>query len=202
MPIYRTQVTIATEDNLAANYATNTWHCLAPDAVELALWHSALVTFYQAIDNQMSILVRGTNGLMMKSYDLADPEPRAPVLTFEADLSPAGPPLPTEVSLVLSFQADQTSGVRQARRRNRVYLPFLNTSANASDGRPLPGTITAIRGAAANLLQSSGPDQSSWQWVVYSPTDNQIDLVNNGWIDNEWDTQRRRGRVATSRTTF
>ena len=202
MPTYRTQVTIATTDNVSANYATNTWHCLAPDLVELALWHSALLAFYQLIDVDFSNLVRTTDGCMMKSYDMADPEPRAPVLTFEGDLSPGGAPLPPEVSLVMSFQAAQSSGVPQARRRNRVYLPFYNAAANGIDGRPDSTTITPVITAATNLLAASGPTSSDWQWIVRSPTDNTIDIVDNGWVDNEWDTQRRRGRPSTSRSTF
>lgn len=202
MPTFRTQVTIATADNLNANFATNTWHCIAPDLTELALWHAALTTFYTAIDTQMSNLVLGTNGLRMKSYDLADPEPRAPVLTAQSNLTTGSAPMPTEVSLVMSFQAAQSSGVPQSRRRNRVYLPFIIQSANGTDARPNVTIINTVQAAAAALLAASGPSSGDWQWVVYSPTDSAFDLVDNGWIDNEWDTQRRRGRLATSRTTF
>ncbi len=202
MPTFRTQVTIRTADNISANFATNTWHCLAPDLVELALWHSALTTYYQAVDVRMSTVVGTTNALQMKSYDLADPEPRAPVLTFAANLSPSGAPLPTECSLVMSFQAAQSSGIPQARRRNRVYLPFFNTGSNFTDGRPAGAVLTDVTNAGAALLAASGPSSGDWQWIVYSPTDNQFDLVDNGWVDNEWDTQRRRGRAATSRVTF
>lgn len=203
MPLYRTQVSVATTDNVQANYATNTYHVLAPDEVELALWHSALVTFYTSIDVNFSPIVRTTDGLLMKSYDLSDPEPRVPVLTFEADLAPGSDePLPTEVALCMSFQAGAASGVPQARRRNRVFLPFFRADRSDTDGRPSSTLITDITTAAGVLLAASGPTSSDWQWVVYSPTDDAFDLVDNGWIDNEWDTQRRRGRIATARTTF
>lgn len=203
MPTYRTQAVIATADNVSANFATNTWHVLAPDLTELALWHSALVTFYQTVDNYMGNLVRGSDGLLLKSYDLADPSPRAPVLTFEADLTPvAGTPLPPEISLVMSFQAPQESGISQARRRNRIYLPFIVDSTNDTGGRPSAALVTALANAGDALLTASGPTSGDWQWVVYSPTDDAIDVVDNGWVDNDWDIQRRRGRPATSRTLF
>lgn len=202
MPNYRTQVTIQTADNLSANFATNTWHCAAGDLTELGLWHAALTTFYTTVDGEMSDLVKQTGGLQMKSYDLADPEPRAPVLTAGANLSTAGAPLPTECALVLSFQAVKQSGVPQARRRNRVYLPFLKATNNDSTGRPSATLISAVDGAATTLLAASGGGGASWVWTVYSPTDNLMEEVNDGWIDNEWDTQRRRGRKATSRSVF
>lgn len=204
MPTYRTQVQILTADGTPANYATNTWHCAAPDLVELALWEAALVAFYEDISNYMSNQVKATpNNLYFKHYDIADPEPRAPVLEGPQSFTPnntAG--LPPEVALVVSFQAPKTSGVPQARRRNRIYLPFLTAAANSTDGRPAGAFLTAVETAAADLLAASGPTSADWQWMVYSPTDNAIDLVDNGWIDNEWDTQRRRGRIATSRYTF
>jgi hypothetical protein len=202
MPLYRTQVSIATADNVPANFATNTLHVFAPDLVELALWHSALLTFYQAIDVHMSDLVRNTNGLLMKSYDLDDPEPRAPVLTFSGNLTTSGSGLPTECAIVMSYQAVQESGISQARRRNRIYLPFMKATVNDSTARPSSAARTDIVNAAQALLNASGPTSSDWQWMVYSPTDDQFDLVDNGWVDNEWDTQRRRGRPATARSTF
>lgn len=202
MPLYRTQVSINTADNIAANFATNTMHVFAPDLVELALWHSALVTFYQSIDIHFSNLVRASDGVTMKSYDLSDPEPRAPVLTFDGNLTVGGSPLPTEVSLVMSFQAPRSSGINQARRRNRIYIPFISQASMGTDGRPSAACVSAIVTAGGDLLAASGPTSADWQWMVYSPSDDDYDLVDNGWVDNEFDTQRRRGRQATSRSTF
>jgi hypothetical protein len=73
-----------------------------------------------------------------------------------------------------------------------------------SDARP---TVSAINNAIAwgqNLLDFSQATPSC-VWVVNStigdPLENTV-LITNGWCDNEFDTQRRRGRDATSRTTF
>lgn len=204
MPLYRTQVQIIAADEIPANAATNTWHCFAPDLVELALWETALVAFYEDVSTYISSLAKPTsNNLYFKHYDLDDPEPRAPVLEGFRDYTPnTTGGLPPEVSLVVSFQAPKTSGVPQARRRNRIYLPFLTAASNTSDGRPSGPLCTAVETAAADLLAASGPTSADWQWMVYSPTDAAFDLVDNGWIDNEWDTQRRRGRVATLRYTY
>ena len=202
MPVYRTQCQIATADNVSANFATNTLHVLAPDVVELALWHAAVAAMYQAFDAYMNNQVRTTNGLLLKSYDVDDPEPRAPVLTNNYNLTPSGAGLPPEVSLVMSFQAEQASGIPQARRRNRIYIPFLQSSANDTQGRPSTSIVSAVQAAGAALLAASGPTSNDWQWIVYSATDATFDLVENGWVDNEWDIQRRRGRPATTRSVF
>jgi hypothetical protein len=37
-------------------------------------------------------------------------------------------------------------------------------------------------------------------WSVYSPTTGQNNAITNLWVDNEWDTQRRRGLRPTSRS--
>lgn len=201
MPIYRTQFTVATTDNTAANFATNTFHCNAVDETNLALFNNAVRDFYLTIDAWMGSLVRTTNGLMWKSYDLADPEPRVPVLVGSATLAPAGTaPLPPEVSLCLSFQAVKASGQPQASRRNRVFLPFLDETQNSTDGRPSPTLVTGVANAADALWDASEA-ASDWSWIVHSPIGGDLAIV-DGWVDNEWDTQRRRGRPATSRTVF
>jgi hypothetical protein len=51
-------------------------------------------------------------------------------------------------------------------------------------------------------MKAAAIASASWDWVVYSPTDDAYHEVANGWVDNAWDTQRRRGYKPTSRTTF
>lgn len=202
MPEYRVQQAIETADNVAANYATNTWHFSANDTAALALAIAEMQFIYINNKSYLSNLIR-TAGHRYKAYNLADPEPRAPVLegSFTFTTGPTGDPLPPETSLCLSFQAVRVSGEPQARKRNRVYIPFLNEAANHTDGRPLAAFVTSLVSAADNLLLAS--DTSAvWQWNVHSGLIPGIIPVDNGWVDNEWDTQRRRGRVATSRTTF
>ncbi len=203
MPIYRIQQTIATVDNVNANYATNTWHFQGDDTSVFSPIVSAMVTFYNAVRPQMSALVR-QNTHPYKIYDLADPEPRAPLVegSWNFSSAPSGNPLPTEVSLCVSFQALKVSGEPQARRRGRIYLPFFNVSAIGSDGRPASGTITAVQSAADAFLTTSKA-ATTWQWIIRSPlVVAGGSVVENGWIDNEWDTQRRRGRVPVTRSVF
>lgn len=202
MPKYNSVAIIKTADNVEANYATNTWHFDADDLTALALCHAALATFYQALDAYMSNLVKTTDGLEVTSYAMADTKPRAPVLTSLTTLAPAGSaPLPTEVALCLSFQGVRSSGAIQSRRRGRVYLPFFDETSNFTDGRPASAFVTAVAGMGQTLLNASD-SAGTWTWETYSTVEPGWVPVDNGWVDNEWDTQRRRGRPYTSRVTF
>lgn len=199
---YNVQVVIPTADNLLANFATNTWHFTTVTEPDLEDVFDALEDFYNDMNTYMSTMVRQT-GWVFKAYDIDDPEPRAPVLTRTWDLtsSVTGAPLPPEVSLCLSFQATKVSGTPQARRRGRVYLPFLDTGTMGTDGRPTPTVVTNIASYGADLLAASVAS-TDWEWIIYSRVAPGIASVADGWVDNEYDTQRRRGRAATSRTTF
>lgn len=202
MPDYITQCIIATADNTVANFATNTFAIEATDVVALGLAHTALATFYQTIDANMSNLVRSANGLEVTSYNRADTKPRAPVLTNFSALTTTGTaPLPPEVALCLSFQAARVSGVPQSRRRGRIYLPFFDETGNGTDGRPASGVVSSTVTAAQAFLDASDAS-ATWAWNVWSTVNGSPSIVANGWVDNEWDTQRRRGRPATSRTVF
>jgi len=202
MPNYRLQMTIETADNNPENFATNTWHCVADDVAGFADFITAVRLFYTTVDVQMGNLAKATSGLKWKGYDLADPEPRVPIQFGSADLTlGSGGCLPPEVALCLSFQGEPVSGINQARKRGRIYLPFILDSSNTSAARPVSTLITALAGAGEDLLDASAA-ATDWKWSVYSPTSDAMSTVTNGWVDNEWDIQRRRGRKFTERTTF
>jgi len=204
MPLYRFQQSIQTVDNVAANYAINTFHFFADDVTALSGVVTAVTAFYNGLSDRLSSLTR-QNGHTYKIYDLADPEPRAPVLEggWNFTTAPSGSPLPPEVSLCMSFQASKASGVPQARKRNRIFFPFIRATECGTDGRPTPAFVTDLAAAGDTLLASSDA-ATTWAWQIFSTIVplNASPPVNNGWVDNEWDTQRRRGRVAVSRTVF
>jgi len=202
MPNYTVQVTIPTTDNLAANYASNTWHFFADSDSVLTTVFTALKAFYTASSDRMSNLVRPSDW-MIKAYNDADAIPRAPVLQEEWDtgLTFSVGPLPTEVALCLSFQGAPVSGIPQARRRGRIFFPFLNTSQLGTDGRPASACISDLT-TNADTLMTAGATAGTWHWITNTSFDPGPVSVVNGWVDNEWDTQRRRGRKATSRTTW
>jgi len=184
----------------------NTFWFNLTDASIPAVYNEVLVairTFYEGIRSVMSEFA-AYNELRLKLYDMNDPEPRAPVLDnlVEPTLGPSSSTsqLPPELSMCVSFQAVKQSGVPQARRRGRVYIGPLKASANSA-GRPASGIASTLATAANALLLSSQGD-TDWSWVVYSRTNEAFAEVNDGWVDNEFDIQRRRSFSVTDRETF
>lgn len=200
MPVYRCQFEIPYDSGLPEDKVVNVWHCTAPDPTEAADFIANVIGFYQSIDEHFSAVVNAsTDACSVKAYNLDDPIPRAPEVEDTFTLADAtGGELPLEVAICLSFQGDQISGQPQARRRGRIYLGPLETGVVDLDGFVATAVHQDIATAAGVLLAASG----LWDWVVYSPTEDTSADVTNGWVDNEFDTQRRRGRVATARSTF
>jgi len=202
MPAYTTQFTLFPTSNLVADASTNTWSCQADNVAALNLFDNALETFYESCRTLFPSTVRQT-AHVIKSYDRSDPLPRAPVLigAFAFSAAPTGNPLPPEVSLCGSFQAPPASGIPQARRRGRIFLGPLNIGTIAGTGRPTPGSVTILRNALEALRVASAA-AATWEWSVFS-TKNLVNYsITNGWVDDEYDTQRRRGRLPVVRTVF
>lgn len=154
-----------------------------------------------------------------KIYDMDHESPRSPVV----DTTPGTPnpangtavALPGEVAVCLSYRAALLSGTSAARRRGRMYLGPLNTTAssveatllNARPNLPMRQAIIACADRMAALALTNG-----WTWVVYSPTVAADPGVNGGgefaaqtitdvWCDDAFDVQRRRGVKPTSRVS-
>ncbi len=155
---------------------------------------------------------RVANASKIKIYNLVDLKPRTPKIDFAWTLEPANvvPNLPEEVALCLSYRGEPQSGSPAARRRGRIYLGPLNRdSALATAGnedRPKTSEFVSLLGAAQRLQTALKAAQ--WQWVVYSrvgptgPVDpSRTTPISYAWIDNAFDTQRRRGQKATTRTS-
>lgn len=207
MATYRVSVTFGAASQIPADNVVNTFHfyqlgpLLDPDNVR-----DIIADFYRdvapgatnAIGHYMSTLVSSL--ATVRLYNLDDPKPRPPVYesTFVFSRGSATP-LPREVAMVVSYQASREAGMLQSRRRNRWYVGPLNTNAMAASGG-LPATqfITDLRYAAKEMLKASQA-ALGWAWMVYSPTNNAVYEIENGWVDNAWDTQRRRGEKPTVR---
>nr|CRY96768.1 hypothetical protein [uncultured prokaryote] len=203
-------VTIGAASNLPEDAIVNTFHfeggsgLTGPDYENL---QDMIADFYlgtptgesYGISNMIpSAAINGT--MTYKIYDLDDPKPRAPVFEEQVDGVTGwgtGPSLPTEVALVMSMHAAPTSGEIQARRRNRIYLGPLVT-ATVSSGLVQSVYLDRIAAAARDMLQASNASVT-WTWSIWSPTNSEGYPVTGGWVDNAFDTQRRRGISATTR---
>lgn len=202
MADYIVQVTLKTTSGVAEDFVTNTFSINAVDAPALddavdAIWdlYEYMVLFFS--DNIVQ------NGHQIKAYDRADTPPRAPVVDTVRNLpsAPTDDPLPHQLCAVLSFQGGRVSGIPQARRRGRIYFGPLGKTRCDSDGRLTAATVTALA-TAGDALMTAGDTSGTWLWDVWSTVNNSATRVTDGWVDNAFDIQRRRGRKTTTRTTF
>lgn len=134
-------------------------------------------------------------------YWLGQAPPRTPttLLRTIATSGSGGVALPSEVALCASFY----SVLNVPRNRGRIYLGPLSVNAVGSAApnvaRPATTLINSLAQSAKWLAQQGGTDFS---WAVLSKADGVAKGITDGWVDNAFDTQRRRGEEATSRQVW
>lgn len=200
------------DSQLAEDNYVNTWHFRKA---------SGIVTDYDNVKDMLYdfwfTTAEGTNQPMVdfltgrsitgkytvKAYHLTDPKPRTPAYEFidYGAVEDTNLALPGEVAAVLSFQAEPVSGENQKRKRNRVYLGPLSSEA-LGGARNLNPQLVETMLFAGKALANASQQSANWHWNVYSPTDDEAYEFYSGWVDNAYDTQRRRGTRATARGTY
>lgn len=200
----RAQVILHTTDANPENYISNSWCFKNFDpGTDDAATVTMLKDFYDDITASYWSSVIAQNGHEVKLSELPGTPPNYPYFesTFNLATAPSGSALPSECAIALSFQGARVAGFPQSRRRGRLYLGPWGATANVS-GRPLAALMTQIANAALTLKATADSIGSLGGWAVWSTVDQAAVRVDNGWIDNAWDTQRRRGLSYTSRTLF
>lgn len=209
---YLAQVELATESAIPADNIINTFAFTwvpsgTPSGADYLDLAASLSGFYQAWTTFRSRTVPSTGNHQVKIYRLSDPSPRVPVATLPISVgtgSASTDRFPVEVACCLSIRANVSSGEHAARRKGRIFIgPLVSgASQNTLDGypRPSPTFRTALANAADELLTSTL--SGDWAWSVWSRVDDELFSVVGGWIEDEWDTQRRRGPMGTVRTIW
>jgi len=202
MALTRALVTIPMVTGNPDDVATNTLHFDILDGGDPpGSLTDAVEALYVGVAGLWSNLV-ATTGWLVEWYRLSDPTPRRPIAIRQFSITTVGTStLPTECACVLSFQAEPVSGLPQSRRRNRIYIGPLSEAMTDTDGRITQNARNQIAGLGGDLLDASDAS-AEWTWATYSPTDGTGADVASGWVDNAFDTQRRRGLERTTRTVF
>lgn len=193
--------TLRMSSGLPEDASVNTIHVLDNDPdPAFADWFIAIEAFYNGLSNYMSAHVATTQH-SIKVYSLSDPEPRVPVAstTYAFSGGVGATRMPAEVSLCVSFQAPPESGLDQARRRGRLYFGPICYDAAGSDGRPSPAFKSDLMDALVDM--ATGIEEAGALFGVYSRANEGMVRATEGWVDDAFDTQRRRGLKATSRVT-
>lgn len=142
----------------------------------------------------------------LRVYDLGEAAPRTPEIRGMGSWSVGSTALPNECAIVLSYRSgvgSVTGGTNDPTRRGRVYLgPFSEDISSLISGDQdavvASGMLLAIEGAAEFLL--AGTAELSWQ--QYSRKEDRFATVTGGFVDNRFDTQRRRGASASARSVW
>jgi len=132
-------------------------------------------------------------------YNPDDPKPRKPWVDSTGAVptgtlsSGSSGSLPTEVALCLSYY-----GISNTKRnRGRIFIGPVQAGWNDSS-RPLVQLRTALLDLADRL---SDVGTQSVDWQIVSRVAGTRQRIQEVWVDNAWDTQRRRGIAPTARST-
>ena len=209
MPIVRVQAILPRDTGLPEDVSVNTFHFLTLGAPEGAAGiddiFAKLKAFYTSIQNLLGAVVAPP--MLFKAYNLSDAPPRAPLAETTHPITPNTSSLVEEVAVCLSYHGPKASGLAQARRRGRIFIGPLAGSAGVTVANRVrfdSSFSTILKNAGAALRDASNA-ATEWKWVVYSPTTTlgaQTTNVTGGWVDDAFDTQRRRGPAPTGRMLF
>jgi hypothetical protein len=198
--VMRAQITLRGASGLPRDNIVNTFHYTGTGAAARAAVNSAIDAFFDTVDVQLSALVL-TTGHTVKHYDLDQAPPRIPVgsvYTFDFNTAPSSSRLPGEVAIVVSTRAAPESGINPASLRNRFYLGPIAQAVVATTGLVVSTSADAIATAAQTMFNSINASGEA-EAVVYSPTLDISRPIAVVWVNNEFDTQRRRGATETIR---
>ncbi len=221
MAILRAQVVFPFTSNKPEDVTVNTWHFnssvskdQAADQIKLVLDEfyntvpppmvtggSALAKLADYMSNAIS---RVANAGKIKVYDLADGMPREATertLSLFPSSFTDDKELPAEVALCGSFYA----GRNTKRQRGRIYLGPLMVAATEDQTNRSRPTLALRDSLASSLRRLITPTLATVPGIdlaVFSRVDGIARVATAGWVDDAWDTQRRRGQDATVRTVF
>lgn len=191
----------------------NTWHIATRDGatpIQAAdAFYTDINAFYQAIDSYLGADL-STAQPEMQVFNLIEVKPRQPIKVYNLTaLTTAATRAAREVACCMSYRGVYESGVSPKRRRGRIFLgPLASTALDTSTGGLAGALVTAVQGAG-DVLQAAAAGDAQYGWVVYSPTTDVVGTgetgfyeVISGWVDYNPDTQRRRSMTSAGRVTF
>lgn len=226
------QVILAHKSALPRDAVVNNFYFLTATTpattVELDAIRDRIIDFYNTVDAGTSRSIanfigdtidRGANKCQMKHYDVTGHLDGSIAGSYQLlhgwtlSAKTAGyTSYPDEVAVCLSFHSLYAGdvefgpgGVRpRARDRGRIYLGPWTSGASVADATTnrlslgASGRDTIV--AAANRLLAG--NAAGADWSVWSRANSTMDPVSGGWVDDAFDTQRRRGEASGARATF
>lgn len=202
---YAVQVELAMVSNVAKDSIVNTFAVKAlSGSAEYSDINGQVEAFFGRISAHIGPTVQGS-GVPHRTrvYHLSDPEPRPPVYTGSFSRNGSGTALPAEVAVCTSMAAESPAGARPARRRGRMYIGPLNSGVVqvvAGYARPSATFQTLLANSTETFVENLA--ELDWQVCIWSRKDDTLFPVVRGWVNDEFDTQRRRGPEVTTRAVW
>lgn len=177
-------------------------HTINPvfQVAEGIVWGDANFTTL-AEDLATAIKAKSSSGsarqLTVKIYEIKDPvagTPNRPRATAVRDVGvSSGLSYPGEVACCLSFYG----GTNAPHQRGRLYLPCFMFGAGPAGDRPSAGDRASVLSWKTPFEALGGVNVD---WGIWSQKRKVFTKATNCFVDDEWDTQRRRGLRYTTRT--
>jgi len=197
------QVTLLTAGADSADNQSNGFYVSDSGISEANMdsWTTALQTFYSSLIALQALKGLAQNNHIVKFYDVGGAPPNYPVYETTWNFANANPAtdLPQEVALAVSYKNNSNNSVPRARRRGRIYISGWSEARNTA-GRPTNTAYESLATAYADYCDDVNVI-AAFTAVIYSRVQDITNNVEEVWCDNEWDTVRRRGGVATIRST-
>jgi hypothetical protein len=206
--------------------AVNTFHFVVDDGETDAENQASIVEQIERLYNDVmpggsvalgfyisNLVTRTPGACVVRSYSLADSKPRSPRAESGWTLQDAATgvgsgALPREVAICLSYRGEYDSGVRQSSRRGRIFIgPLIIGSSSTSTGEieatlPVRMSQNIARFFEESYATGTGPGGGQTARAVqWSRKRQEYSDVIECFVDNEFDTQRRRQLDATFRST-
>lgn len=204
------QASIPATDNTPADLHVNTFHVRDEAGSPPAAGSQTAIDICDVIADQLAIFYGNlktagamngynTRAIAVKMYDVLGPKPNYPLAEVTVDQGAAATDfdLPPEVALCLSYRNNTADSTPRARRRGRIYIGGWDEGANGTDGRPVTTAVNALMDAGELLYDNISSNFGTW--CIWSPTAGAHFAMQELLVDNEWDTMRSRGRLATTR---
>lgn len=205
MPSVFAQVTLLAASGNSADNQVNGFalsSAIGTNDAGMDSWAVAIKNFYDSARLADGCRGLAQNNHLVKFYDIPGSTPNYPFYetTFNFATAPATVDMPLEVALCVSYRNTVLNSVPRARRRGRIYISGWAESANTA-GRPVSTAYQGLADAYADyVLETNSIDD--YEAGIWSRTDGVVYPIDEVWADNEWDTVRRRGGVATTRYTL
>jgi hypothetical protein len=157
----------------------------------------ALSGFYNGIVLHLANSYRVLGPMEVRMYATVDPVPKQPraIRTIQVPRNANASTIPNDVAAVMSFRA----GANLPRQRGRLYIGPVGINAMSGSTTADSSVSQAFREAlvarAVILRDAVNPT-----WGIISQVDRVFRQVSDIWVDDQPDTQRRRGLRATTRT--